>query len=162
MGMVKKNLWTSWAWSPSGTGGRTGEARRGYRGESGCTHHASTGEGHPRARCFRAALPFRFHFLLSFPQHLFWLRSSLYFSRNDMVVLSHLKTQTRCPRSSRWDRNGDGRASYPHEMSALDHMLLTRGLADELVRAKVDHLWAAGVSDHRPVSITLSCGGTSR
>jgi len=61
--------------------------------------------------------------------------------------------------TSAWDRDGDGAAAYPGETGALDHVLLSAGLAGRLAGVRVDHLASAGASDHRPVVVELGAVG---
>ena len=56
--------------------------------------------------------------------------------------------------TSHWDRDDDNRIDAPREFSAIDHILVSRGLADQIDWVEIDHGHdPLALSDHFPIIV---------
>lgn len=74
---------------------------------------------------------------------------------DDLInVTSKAKQEERY--TAHWDKNDNGKYEFPKEVSAIDHILISKKLESKIVDVKFDHTHdPTKVSDHFPVMVTL-------
>lgn len=74
---------------------------------------------------------------------------------DDLInVASKVKQEERY--TAHYDKNDDGELQFPKEVSAIDHILISKRLEDNIVKVEYDHTHdPTKVSDHFPIITTL-------